>query len=159
MRKKKESTAKKPSASTRKFNQELPAIAKKYNIRVSSPFGYYPEDVNRVLEKLEQSNNILAKENAELTKKYEAKNTDYKNLRTEFTNFKLEVSKMQLESTSFDESLAKINRGFGQINEKNETKPAAPSEPKLKIKPLKLSSPSSDSGQSTFNNLISPKKD
>ena len=40
----KNKTKRSPQKLAKKFEQELPEVAKRHNIRVSSPYGYYPED-------------------------------------------------------------------------------------------------------------------
>ena len=46
---------KNPRKLAEKFEQELPEVARRLGIRVSSPYGYYPEDVDRIILDLEES--------------------------------------------------------------------------------------------------------
>ena len=44
-------------------SSDISEIARKYNIRVSAPHGYYPEDVDKVIADLDNQLTLLSKEN------------------------------------------------------------------------------------------------
>lgn len=152
--KKKEPKDKKSPGSIKQFEQDLPIILKKYNVRVSKPFGCYPEDVEAVLTRLEEENNNLAKENTQLAEDAEKFKKQYKEVQAEFTKFKMQVQLMKFETSTPEADEAALQKGMQEIT--NTSK-----KPTLKISTAKLSSASSDKkspSKSTFDDLISPRK-
>lgn len=94
----------------RKFEEELPEIATKYGIRVSNPYGYYPEDVDKVITKLEAEANNLSKDNKELRDKVGTQEKEINSLRATVTELKLQMSVMQIPDVSPLESAAMLGR-------------------------------------------------
>ena len=99
-----------PTQAAKKFESNLPEVAKRNNIRVSSPYGYYPEDVDKVIIELENTNKMLQKENNHLTNQLE----DYKSranaAQNELSKLKMQISLMEIPDTSTEENFAMLSR-------------------------------------------------
>lgn len=153
MKKKEAKGSRKPSGSARQFEQSLPDIIRNNNIRISNPYGCYPEDVASVLEKLISENNNLAKENTMLREESDKFKKQYKEVQAEFSKFKMQVNLMRFETSTPEEDEATAAAGMQSIIDKKK--------PSIKLNTAKLSNtkPSKpSSGKSTFDNLISPRK-
>ena len=75
--------------SKKAVNNEISETGKKFHLRVSRPYGYYPEDVDSLLlnqevqiEQLQKENTVLTQRNAEITKELEQAKTEI--VRTRF---------------------------------------------------------------------------
>lgn len=157
---KKDDKSKKPANSAQKFEQELPEIAIKYNLRVSKPYGYYPDDVNSVLKKLDEIISNLERENIELGKRAEKAETQYAAVSQEFTRFKIGVQTMGLKNTTLEEDIAMTESAIDAIVKPKPAKslnfkPAKVSTPAAKNVPVPAKAPAKPT---TFNNLISKRK-
>lgn len=153
MKKKEAKGGKKPIGSAHQFEQDLPDIVKKYSIRVSKPYGCYPEDIANALQKLEDENNNLGKDNTALRDELDKTKKLYKEMQAEFTKFKMQVQLMRFDNSSLEEDEASIEEGMKEITSKKK--------PSIKLNTAKLTTTNSSkpsSGKSTFDNLISPKK-
>lgn len=99
-----------PAQAAKKFEAELPEVAKRNNIRVSSPYGYYPEDVDKIIIDMESQLKMLQKENNHLNGQL----TDYKgrlnDVQTELTKLKMQMSLMEIPDTSAEENFAMLSR-------------------------------------------------
>ena len=91
--------------------EKLPETLEKLNIRVSTPYGAYPEDVETVvsdlLEKLETANAELSKKNTQLER-------DLHLVNTELAKMKIDVSLMSIPETTEEED-SKMLRELNQI--------------------------------------------
>ncbi|HOY90135.1 MAG TPA: hypothetical protein PK891_00285 [Bacteroidales bacterium] len=142
--------------SAEEFQKNLPDIAKRYSLRISKPYGYFPEDVHNIITSLEEQANRLAKENTKLTEEADTAKKQLKDISTEFRKFKMKVQFMSFEQTTEEEELAMIEEGMSSISSNNE----AEAKPKIKLNSIKLNGKSgSESHKSTFNNLIQLKQD
>lgn len=103
----------------KKFESSLPEVAKRNNIRVSSPYGYYPEDVDAVIIEFEKNAKMLEKENDHLTKQLEDYKSRLKDVQTELTKLKMQISLMEVPDTSAEENFAMLSR-MSTITGKNE---------------------------------------
>ena len=103
----------------KKFESELPEVAKRNSIRVSSPYGYYPEDVNRVILEFEKNIKMLQKENDHLTNQLTDCKGQLKDAQTELTKLKMQVSLMEVPDLSSEENFAMLSR-ISTITGKNE---------------------------------------
>lgn len=93
---------------------ELSDIAKEYNIRISTPKGYYPDDVDPIITRLRKEVNELTLDNKKLRDEIgqlEVKNRD---LSTELTSLKLQISITDIP-VSLDDSLSNLSQ-LGNIN-------------------------------------------
>ena len=174
---KKEKKAKKirsPQKKAEKFEQELPELARRLGIRVSSPYGYYPEDVDKIITKLEQDVSNLTKENKNLRDEVHKHKENATALQTELTQIKMQVSLMEIPDASAEENFAMLSR-ISTITGKNEEVPPVniideddvePSNIKTvttptPIKPLNITGKSTSSNNTkqptTYSNLIKPK--
>lgn len=173
MAKKNKKALKSPQKKAEKFEHELPEIAKRLGIRVSSPYGYYPEDVDKIIFQLEKDVSSLTKENKDLRDELHEANVKSKALQTELTQIKMQVSLMEIPDASTEESFAMLSR-ISTITGKNEEMPSTdilndnPNTFKLNIaksNPIKpvtanttnKSSNKSSSNKTTYSNLITPK--
>lgn len=171
----------KPLKKAEKFEHELPEIAKRLGIRVSSPYGYYPEDVDKIIFKLEQDVSSLTKENKDLRDEIHECKEKSKALQTELTQIKMQVSLMEIPDASTEENFAMLSR-ISTITGKDEevppvnlleedeveqsniipiTAPAVNTKPTTTIKPITINRSNTSSNDSkkstTFSNLIKPK--
>lgn len=174
---KKEKKAKKirsPQKKAEKFEQELPELARRLGIRVSSPYGYYPEDVDKIITKLEQDVSNLTKENKNLRDEVHKHKENATALQTELTQIKMQVSLMEIPDASAEENFAMLSR-ISTITGKNEEVPPVniideddvePSDIKpikapTPIKPLNITGKSTSNNNTkqptTYSNLIKPK--
>ncbi len=98
---------KKPASASEKSE-----IAKRYDIRISTPNGYYPEDVDKILKEMED---VIAQQDKEiqmLSKDRDQARKDLGKLQAEFTKFKLSITTMDIKDNSFEDDIqdiAKIN--------------------------------------------------
>ncbi len=167
-------SVKSPQKKAEKFEQELPEIAKRLGIRVSSPYGYYPEDVDKIISNLEKDVSSLTKENKDLRDQVHNAEEKSKSLQTELTQIKMQVSLMEIPDASTEENFAMLSR-ISTITGKNEEVPAVnlldedendqstnnDSKTTTTVKPIiikKKSDTSSNKKHSTYSNLIKPKK-
>jgi len=145
-------TSKKAKGS--KVEQELSEVAKSHNIRVSSPYGYYPEDVDPIIIQLEKDVSQLTKENKMLSSQLHEEQELRKAASQELAKMKMEVSLFDYPDVSTEESFAMLGRidsitgqynsepvselqqKFGpQANMQPQTLPSGLPKPKIKIKP------------------------
>lgn len=111
-------------------SSEISDIAKKYNIRVSAPHGYYPEDVDRVLTDLDKQLTLLSKENSTADIKIAELIKERDSLKTIVTKLKLQISTMEIPDASTETDfhmlsrLSTINPNVGELDtEKLEDNP------------------------------------
>lgn len=96
---------------------DISEIAKKYNIRVSAPHGYYPEDVDKVLADLDKQLTLLSKENQMAESTINRIKDERDSLRVQLTKLKLQISMMEFPDTSSDIETAMMSR-FSTIDPK-----------------------------------------
>ena len=141
--------------SAEEFSKKLPDLAKKYELRISKPYGYFHEDVENTIIKLEAEINNLTKENIALTKEKERVDKELKDIKTEFSRFRTQVAFSAFDETTEAQDIAKIS-GINDINSEN-TK----TKNQIKLKPanstITPTSSSSKTKSKTFDNLIRPK--
>lgn len=159
MAKKTKSSVNKSLNSAKKFESDLPEMAKKYNIRVSNPYGYYPEDVEKIIFDLESQINRLEKENFTLTKKNGELENDVSQAKREITQLKVQMTIMgnEMPDTSAETDFAMLGRGLTGITGKVE--------PQIIEKPIEgtvmpidtIGEPDVHPTKATHNNLVRPK--
>ena len=106
--------AKRKSKQDSKMQQEKSQLAKDLGIRISSPYGYYPDDVDPIITKLQNDLKELTLENKKLRDEVgslQHKNTD---LTTELTSLKLQISITDIP-VSLEDSLSNLSQ-LGDIN-------------------------------------------
>ena len=84
----------------KKKKYEKSELAKKYKIRISTPNGYFPEDVDKILVKFEKENEVLAKDNTAMTKQLSELEKKYEDLKGEYASLQMTVSLMQVPATT-----------------------------------------------------------
>ena len=135
----------------KKQGMELPEIIKKYNIRVSTPNGCFPEDVERILQDLEKQLNNLIKENERLTKQYEQKAKDFSLVEAENQKLRFQIMSFNYEDTSelqdFN-NLGKLTNINPTVGSMPETKPQIPAEPEIPLAVI-------EDEPKVFDNLVS----
>ena len=94
----------------------LSEIALRHNIRISNPYGYYPDDVDRVIRKYEELTNTLQAETQRLEKLYAKTLDEKKAADAELQRMKLDMSLMDVPDTSAEEDIAMLAR-LSNINE------------------------------------------
>ena len=94
--------------------EKLPETLEKLNIRVSTPYGAYPEDVETVVSDLLEKVNKLETTNAELSKKNTQLERDLHLVNTEVGKMKIDVSLMSIPETTEEED-SKMLRELNKI--------------------------------------------
>lgn len=94
--------------------EKLPETLEKLNIRVSTPYGAYPEDVETVVSDLLEKVNKLETANAELSKKNTQLERDLHLVNTELAKMKIDVSLMSIPETTEEED-SKMLRELNKI--------------------------------------------
>ena len=131
---KKEKPIKKPKKDKKgaKIEQELSDLAKSLGIRVSSPYGYYPEDVDPIIIGLQKTVSDLTKENKMFAdKNYELEEANRDALQ-QITKLKMEMSMIQMDIPSQEDSISAISQMFG--DDEDIEVPSSPPRPKIKLK-------------------------
>lgn len=111
----KEKPPKKPKASKKnngptKTPQEKSQLAQDLGIRISSPYGYYPEDVDPIIIKLQNEVASLTKENKKFSEENDKLNKNLKAVSGELAKIKMQVSLMEVAPLSMEDSLAGIDK-------------------------------------------------
>lgn len=102
----------------KKFEAEKPEVAKRHNIRVSNPYGYYPEDVDKIILSLESQISNLQKENTRLEEARNDLEKRFNNINDQYQAFKAQVILMEGSTdTSAEEDFANLSR-IGDITGK-----------------------------------------
>lgn len=96
------------------IKEKLPETLEKLNIRVSTPYGAYPEDVETVVSDLLEKVNKLETTNAELSKKNTQLERDLHLVNTELAKMKIDVSLMSIPETTEEED-SKMLRELNKI--------------------------------------------
>lgn len=94
--------------------EKLPETLEKLNIRVSTPYGAYPEDVETVVSDLLEKVNKLETANVELSKKNTQLERDLHLVNTELAKMKIDVSLMSIPETTEEED-SKMLRELNKI--------------------------------------------
>lgn len=96
------------SKSAKQFENDKPEIARRYDIKISKPYGYYPEDVDKIIAGLETERNNLAKENKMLEDKVTRLQNDNRDIKSELNRIKMQIAVMPMidsDSTAMDVTL------------------------------------------------------
>lgn len=94
----------------------LSDVAMRHNIRISNPYGYYPDDVDRVIRKYEELTNTLDKETKRLERELASTKDELKAANGALQKLKLEMTLMEVPDTSAEQDIAMIAR-LSNINE------------------------------------------
>ena len=94
----------------------LSDVAMRNNIRISNPYGYYPDDVDRVILKLENLINTLQAETQKLERELASTSDELKTARATIQQLKLDMMTFEPPDTSAEEDIAMIAR-LSSINE------------------------------------------
>ena len=166
------------STKKKKYDQEKSELAKKYSIRISKPAGYFPEDVDRVIIKLENEiknlNRDKVKMEAEIERSHRAEELakeSEQHMKEELGQLRLQVQLIEVPDTSTVQDFDMLNK-INRINDTEEEalpdylfeNPSKQSEVKdivpVKFKPLEdYSTDEKKPHQQTFNDLITKRKD
>ena len=130
-----------------KVEHDLSQLAKDLGIRVSSPYGYYPEDVDPIIEKLQKDVASLTLENKQLSQDLENALEDGRKARNELAQVKMQMSLMEVPDISQEEGFEMLrrmdsitgnydNESLVDVKQKlnQPAKPTGPV-PKIKLKP------------------------
>lgn len=158
MAKNKKNSVNKSSSSAKKFEAELPEIAKRHNIRVSNPYGYYPEDVDKVIMRLEKDISDLTKENLDLAKQIDQAKTDLSKMTQQFNSLKFQMISMEMPETSDATDFANLSR-ISNFSGKNEPQIQDKVSDGLSMPVGVVSEPHDEQKQQkiSHNNLVKPK--
>lgn len=116
-----------------KVEHELSDLAKSLSIRVSSPYGYYPDDVDPIIIGLQKSVSELTKENTQLSKQVHELEEENRDALSQISKLKMEMSLIQMSAPSQEDSLSAIGAMFGDDPD-IDIEPPSTSKPKIKIK-------------------------
>lgn len=133
-----------------KIENELSELAKDLGIRVSSPYGYYPEDVDPIIAGLQKNVSDLTKENKQLAEDLHDIQSKLKSTQSELSQLKMQMSLMEVPDVSAEEGftmLSRIDSITGNYNSESVAdmklqlaqqqpyqQPQAPAKPKINIK-------------------------
>ena len=92
---------KKDAQKAKEFTKNLSSIAKEFSLRVSKPYGYYPEDVEKTIRGLKGEIANLSKENQTLTEKYNKAVEDNELLKNQLTRLELENNQLARDLNEF----------------------------------------------------------
>ena len=98
--------------------EKLSEIALRNNIRISKPYGYYPEDVDPIILDLQKTVSDLTKENKQLSDTVGDLTKKNADLSKQFSQLKLQMSIAEIP-ISLDDNLTNISRGLGNITGNN----------------------------------------
>lgn len=102
-----------------KVKFEKSEVAIRHGLRISSPNGYYPEDVDRVLVEFEDRVSHLTRENEKLIRNLEQARDDLSKLQAEFGQYRLNATRgLTLQETSFEEDIRNTAKLY-DINKKD----------------------------------------
>ena len=101
---------KKRDARGAKVEHELSEVAKSHNIRVSSPYGYSPDDVDPIIIQLETAVSQLTKENNKLANELHEEQALRQAASQELAKMKMEISLFDYPDVSAEESFAMLGR-------------------------------------------------
>ena len=106
----KEKSSRKETQKAKEFEKKTKdsPIAKEFNLRVSKPYGYYPEDVEKSIKGLKNEISNLSKENANLNDTIKKLEEDKSSLIDRITRAELEMGKMQREYGELQVQLTNI---------------------------------------------------
>lgn len=94
--------------------QEKSQLAKDLGIRISNPYGYYPDDVDPIISNLQKQINDLSKENKMLRDEVGDLTNKNKSLSNELTSLKLQISITEIP-ISLEDNLDGLSH-LGTIN-------------------------------------------
>lgn len=94
--------------------QEKSQLAKDLGIRISNPYGYYPDDVDPIISNLQKQVNDLSKENKMLRDEVGDLTNKNKSLSNELTSLKLQISITEIP-VSLEDNLDGLSH-LGTIN-------------------------------------------
>ena len=83
---------KKARKAAEKAVHDLSPTALKYGFRISCPNGYFPEDVDNLILKLEADSATLTKDNIKLKKEYDELLEEHNTLKSEFMKMKMSLT-------------------------------------------------------------------
>lgn len=92
-----------------KIEQDKSQLAKDLNIRISSPYGYYPDDVDPIIIDLQTQLSNLSKENKQMAEEIDKLKKNNQDLMTQMTQIKLNAQIFE-RPISIQESLAGISQ-------------------------------------------------
>ena len=132
-----------------KIEHELSQLAKDLGIRVSSPYGYYPEDVDPIIAGLQKNVSDLTKENKQLAEDLNDVQSKLKSTQSELSQLKMQMSLMEVPDVSAEEGftmLSRIDSITGNYNsesvadmklaqqQQSYQQPSSPAKPKINLK-------------------------
>lgn len=155
---------KNPRKLAEKFEQDLPEVARRLGIRVSSPYGYYPEDVDKHILDLEDQVRHLTAENQQLTADYTQSKRNEIDLQTELNKLRIQMSTQVYPDVTPEQASVIYDRvptlsgkpPLGGSNNMATPKPTKISTP-LKLKVAGGDATPSQDEPHTFNNLLKPR--
>ena len=97
----------------KKVKEKLPDSLSSRGIRVSTPYGAYPEDVDALISDLDEKIKSLTAQNGDLSKKNEQLERDLHIVNTELAKMRIDVSLMTIPETTDEEDskmLSELNK-------------------------------------------------
>lgn len=94
----------------KKSNEEVPPRAKKHNIRVSKPYGLFPQDVETVLENIETERDNLLVLIDNYKKEIEQLKEDNQDLKLTITQLKFDMSLIEVPDGNESNDFQMMNK-------------------------------------------------
>lgn len=115
--KKEKSLFKKTSKNEKKIEHEKSELAKNLGIRISHPYGYYPEDVDPIIAGLQSELSNLTKENISLSEELVQLKAKHKDLLSLYQKMKMDASVFGLNPSMI--SLEQSLEGLSKVSDIN----------------------------------------
>lgn len=136
---------------------EMSEVGKRHNLRISNPYGYYPEDVDKVLLNYEKLLSSHETEISKLEKQLEQVKAEKKMIDDEFRKMKMEIQFAEIPDISADEGFSMMGK-MRNINPEVGGMPDQIPEITESVNHFEIVADEPEEPQ-TFDNLISaPKK-
>ena len=105
---------------SKKENFEKSEIAVRYNIRVSKPYLYYPEDVDKILTDLDSRVKSMAKEVESLAAQKQISDERLNKLQAEYSQLQLQISMFRIDDSEYDLDIPSPKKPGFKLNKKIE---------------------------------------
>lgn len=93
-----------------KVANEKSQLAQDLGIRISNPYGYYPDDVDPIIAGLQKSVSDLTKENKRLADELNEKTEQLKLAMSEASQLKMQMSLMEIPDMGAEEEFTMLSR-------------------------------------------------
>lgn len=102
--------------------QELSQVLKEFGLRVSKPYGVFPQDVETLVENFLKEKKELTKLNLHLTEENEQLKQDVADLKASITQLKMDMSMFEIPDSTEAQDFERLNKLKKLKNKKVEAK-------------------------------------